>query len=232
MDFILQGVVEACKLLVSLDPEVLEVTLRSLVVSGTAVVVAALVGIPLGTALALRPFTGRTTVVAFVHTLMGLPPVVVGLAVVLFLARRGPFGPLELLYSTSGMILAQVILAVPIVTGLTTAALQALDRNLLLQVLALGATPLTAGRCLLWEARRGVMTAVIAAFGRLSAEVGAVMMVGGNIRHETRVLTTATVLEARQGNYERAIALGVILLALSFTINVVLTARQSDARSW
>ena len=231
MEFLVRGLFEALNLILKADGEVIEITLRSLAVSSSAVFLAALIGIPLGALLALGRFRGRRLARALVNTFMGLPPVVVGLVVVLVLARRGPFGSLELLYSTAGMVLAQFVIAMPIVAGLTVSALNGLDPGLRLQLLALGAESMTVARALLWECRQGVYAAVMAAFGRVCAEVGAVMMVGGNIRHSTRVLTTATVLEARQGNYERAIALGVILLTLAFVINVLLTSLQEKARA-
>lgn len=230
MDFLARGLLEALRLVATLDPDVIEITLRSLAVSGLACLVAALVGIPLGAVLALRRFRGRRLVEAVVDTAMGLPPVVVGLVVVLLLARRGPLGVLQLLYEPGAMVLAQVVLALPIVTGLTASAVSAVDPDLRVQLLALGATPLQLATAMLAEARQGVATAVVAGFGRVIAEVGAVMMVGGNIEHHTRVLTTATVLEARQGNYERAIALGLVLLALAFVVNVVMTTARSHVR--
>jgi len=230
MEFIAQGFIEALRLIIGLDPVVASIAARTLLVSGVATVLAAAIGIPVGTWLAFSRFRGRRVIIAMVNTAMGLPPVVVGLVVVLLLARHGPAGFLGILYTVPGMILAQVLIAGPIVAGLALSALEALDPQLELQIIALGARWTQMARALLWEARLGIFTAVIAGFGRVCAEVGAVMMVGGNLKGETRVLTTSIVLEARQGNYERAIALGCILLLLAFVVNLVLMNLQRRDR--
>ncbi|MBI2370872.1 MAG: ABC transporter permease [Deltaproteobacteria bacterium] len=226
MDLLWSGLLQAIRLLLAGDPEVLEITGLSLMVSGGATLVALLVGVPAGTGLALTRFPGRNLLITLVNTGMGLPPVVVGLFVTLLLWRSGPLGALRLLFTPGAMVLAQLLIAAPVVAGLTLAGIQGLHPQLRLQLLALGASPLQAVWVLLREARLALLAAVMAGFGAVISEVGAVMMVGGNIRGQTRVLTTATVLEARMGHFELAIALGVILLALSFGVNLILTALQ------
>ncbi|HEV8663365.1 MAG TPA: ABC transporter permease [Candidatus Methylomirabilis sp.] len=230
MGLIWDGLQEALQLVLTGDPEVWEITLLSLRVSGTALLIALLLGLPAAALLAFGRFPGRALFVSAVNAGMGLPPVVVGLLVTILLWRSGPLGFLEILYTPSAMILAQTIIALPIVTGLAMAALQALNPRLRLQLLALGASPVQAAALLLYEARGALLAAVMAAGGRLLAEVGAVLMVGGNIRHLTRVLTTATVLETSMGKFETAIALGLILLTLAFALNAALTAVQQRGR--
>lgn len=230
MGLIWEGVREALRLVLTGDPEVWEITLLSLRVSGTALLIALLLGLPAAALLAFGRFPGRALFVSAVNAGMALPPVVVGLLVTILLWRSGPVGFLEILYTSSAMVLAQTIIALPIVTGLAMAALQALNPRLRLQLLALGASPVQATALLLYEARGALLAAVMAAGGRLLAEVGAVLMVGGNIRHLTRVLTTATVLETSMGKFETAIALGIILLALAFALNAALTAVQQRGR--
>lgn len=226
MDLIWQGLVKAVHLLLSLDAEVFEIAFLSLKVSGSAVLLSLLVGIPGGMFLALARFPGRNFLVSLVNTGMGLPPVVVGLVVSLFLWRSGPFGFFNLMYTPAAMVIAQIIIASPIVTGLVLAAMQQLDPRLRLQALSLGATRWQALWILLREARLPTLAAIMAGFGGVISEIGAVMMVGGNIKGQTRVLTTATVLEARRGNFDLAIALSIILLALSFGVNYLLTMIQ------
>jgi tungstate transport system permease protein len=192
-----------------------------------------MLGMPLGMALALAHFRGRSVVAALVNTGMGLPPVVVGLFVSIFLWRSGPLGFLEMIYSPSAMVLAQVIIAFPIVAGLTMASFQSLDPKLGLQLLGIGASKPQLLWLLCKESRLPLLAAVMAGFGGVISEVGASMMVGGNIRSETRVLTTATVLETGKGNFDIAIALSVILLALMFAINFFLTrVQQRDLLRW
>jgi tungstate transport system permease protein len=226
MELIWRGIVEAVRLLLRLDSEVFEIALLSLELSGLATLVALLFGVPLGALLAFKRFPGRGLVVSVVNTGMSLPPVVVGLFVAIVLWRSGPLGFLELLYTPGAIVLAQLIIAFPVVTALTMAALQQIDPKLLLQLKSLGASRTQLVGVLLWEARLPMLAAVIAGFGAVISEVGAVMMVGGNILGQTRVLTTATVLETRKGNFEVAIALGIILLALAFLITWALTVFQ------
>ncbi len=231
MDLIRDGVVEALRLLLGLDPHVLGIALLSVTLSGLATLVALALGIPIGTALAFQRFRGRGLLVSVVNAGMGLPPVVVGLFVSILLWRSGPLGFLELLYTPGAIVLAQFLIALPVVTGLTMAALQQLDPRLRLQLQGLGASRLQLVGVLLWEARLPVIAAVIAGFGAVISEVGAVMMVGGNILGYTRVLTTATVLETRRGNFDVAIALSLILLGIAFAITWALTRAQQRGAS-
>jgi tungstate transport system permease protein len=233
MELIWHGVLKAVELVFSLDVEVWSITWRSLQISGCATFISLLIGMPLGIALALARFPGRGTTVALINTGMGLPPVVVGLFISIFLWRSGPLGFLELIYTPTAMIIAQVIIAFPIVAGLTMAGFQALDPKLALQLLGIGASKPQLLWLLAKEAKLPLLAAVMAGFGGVISEVGASMMVGGNIRGETRVLTTATVLETGKGNFEIAIALGLILLALTFAINFLLTRiQQREQLRW
>ena len=226
MDLVAQGIAHALALIVSLDREVLRVTLLTLEVSATATLVAVVLGIAAGAALALGRFAGRGILVALVNTSMGLPPVVVGLFVALMLWRSGPLGALRIIYTPAAMIVAQAILAFPIVAGITLAAIQQLPPGLRPQVLALGATPLQSVWVLVKEARLPLLAAVMAGFGGAVSEVGASLMVGGNIKGHTRVLTTAIVMETGRGNYDVAIALGIVLFVLAFSITLILTHVQ------
>jgi tungstate transport system permease protein len=231
LELIWQGFLKAIELLVSGDSEVWAITWLSLKISGTATLISLLLGIPLGIALAMVGFPGRTVIAALVNTGMGLPPVVVGLFISIFLWRSGPLGFLELIYTPEAMIVAQVVIAFPIVAGLTMATFQTIDPNLALQLLGLGASRLQMLWLLCKEARLPLLAAVMAGFGGVISEVGASMMVGGNIRGQTRVLTTATVLETGKGNFDVAIALGLILLSLCFALNYFLTHIQQRGRS-
>lgn len=230
MDTITQGFIEAFRMLIRLDPDVLEISWRTLQVSGIATFVSVLIGIPIGTALALTRFTGRGFVVSVVNFGMGLPPVVVGFVTWLLLMRYGPLGALGLLYTPTAMIIAQAVIASPIVAGFTMAAVQAINPKLRLQILSLGATRLQYLLLLLWESRLGILAAIIAGFGGVISEVGASMMVGGNIRGYTRVLTTATVLEVSKGKFELAAGLSFVLLLLSFVIMASLSYLQQRGR--
>ena len=231
MGLIAEGVLEAFRLLLVGDPEVWRITLRSLQISITATLLSLIVGIPAGTALALTRFPGRGLLVSLVNTGMGLPPVVVGLFVTILLWRNGVLGALELLYTPSAMVLAQLVIAAPIVTGLTLAAVQQIPERFRLQILALGASRLQMTWVLVKEARLPMLAALMAGFGGVISEVGASMMVGGNIKGDTRVLTTATVLETGKGNFDIAIALSVILLAITFLVNWALTSIQQRRRA-
>jgi tungstate transport system permease protein len=230
MELIWQGVVKAAELVFGLDAEVWSITWLSLMISGYATLISLLVGIPLGIALALGRFPGRGVTVAMINTGMGLPPVVVGLFVSIFLWRSGPLGFMELIYTPTAMVIAQVVIAFPIVAGLTMASFQSLDPKLALQLLGIGASHTQLLWLLCKEAKLPLLAAVMAGFGGVISEVGASMMVGGNIRGQTRVLTTATVLETGKGNFEIAIALGLILLALTFAVNFLLTRIQQRER--
>lgn len=230
MELILDGFVTALKLIFSLDREVLEVTLLSLKVSCSATLASLFLGIPFGVFLALAAFPGRRFVISLVNTGMGLPPVVVGLFVTIFLWRNGPMGFLDILYTPLAMVLAQTVIATPIVTGITIASIQNLPANLKLQVRALGATRLQTVWILVRESRLPLLAAVMAGFGGVISEVGASIMVGGNIKGQTRVLTTATVMETGKGNFDVAIALSLILLSLAFGVNYLLTVIQQRER--
>ncbi|MBU1208703.1 MAG: ABC transporter permease [Proteobacteria bacterium] len=230
MDLILEGILKAFYLLVTFDPEVMKITLLSLQISGTATFISLIMGISIGTIVALAEFPGRRLVVSLINTGMGLPPVVVGLFVTIFLWRNGPLGFLGVLYTPTAMIIAQAIIATPIVMGISLAAIQALPKNLRLQILALGATRLQMVWILVKEARLPLLAGVMAGFGGVISEVGASIMVGGNIKGYSRVLTTATVMETSRGNFDIAIALGIILLLLAYFINLILTTIQQRER--
>ncbi len=230
MDLILEGILKAVALLVSLDPEVLGITALSLKISGTATLISLFLGVSTGTVVALTRFPGRKIVVSLINTGMGLPPVVVGLFVTIFLWRNGPLGFLQILYTPTAIILAQAIIATPIISGISLAAMQNLPANLRLQILALGATRLQMLWLLIREARLPLLAAVMAGFGGIISEVGASIMVGGNIKGYSRVLTTATVMETGRGNFDVAIALSAILLLLAFLINYLLTRIQQRER--
>ena len=226
MELILEGIKKAFELIVSLDPEVLGITLLSLQVSGLATFISLVIGVSAGTAVALANFRGRKFIISLINTGMGLPPVVVGLFVTIMIWRNGPFGFLEILYTPSAIIIAQSIIATPIIMGISLAAIQQLPENLRLQILSLGATRLQMVWVLIKEARLPLLAAVMAGFGGVISEVGASIMVGGNIKGYSRVLTTATVMETGKGNFDVAIALGIILLLLAFMVNLILTQIQ------
>src|SRR3990172_4716695 len=216
MDLIFEGIRQAIALLIQRDAKVLQITLLSLQISTLATLISLLIGMPLGTWLAFWRFRSRGFMLSVVNTGMALPPVVVGLWVSIFLWRSGPLGDLHLMYTPAAMVIAQTVIAAPIVVGLTAAALQQLDPRLRLQLLGLGASRLQMIWALWREARLPLLAALMAAFGSVISEVGASMMVGGNIRNQTRVLTTAIVLETGKGEFAMAIALGFILLLLAF----------------
>ncbi len=230
MDLILEGIKKAFWLLVSFDPEVLGITLLSIKVSGSATLISLVIGISVGASVALTRFPGRRIVVSLINTGMALPPVVVGLFVTISLWRNGPLGFMGILYTPLAMIVAQTVIATPIVTGITLAAVQQLPAKLRLQILALGATRLQMLWILIKEAKLSLLAAVMAGFGGVISEVGASIMVGGNIKGYSRVLTTATVMETGRGNFDVAIALSIILLLLAYLINLVLTQVQQRER--
>jgi len=230
VDLVLQGIVQAFWLVVHGDPQVIQVVLLSLVVSGVATAISLVIGIPLGTWIGLARFPGRRFLVSLVNTGMGSPPVVVGLVVTIMLWRNGPLGLLHLLYTPSAMVIAQCIIALPIVVGFTMATIQQQDPKLRLQIVSLGASRFQMLLLLLREARLPLLAAVMAGFGSVISEVGASMMVGGNITNQTRVLTTATVMETGKGDFALAIAFGVILMALVYLVNMVLTLVQQQSK--
>ena len=230
MDLIVKGIWQAIVLLFSFDPEVIGITLLTLKVSGLATFISLLLGISFGMLIGLNRFPGRQLIVSMINTGMGLPPVVVGLFVTILLWRNGPLGSLRLLYTPSAIIIAQAVIATPIIMGLSIAAIQNLPEKMRLQILGLGATRAQMLWMLAKEARLPLMAAIMAGFGGVISEVGASIMVGGNIKSYTRVLTTATVMETGKGNFDVAIALGVILLLLTFLINLGLTLIQQRKR--
>ncbi len=230
MELILEGIKKAFLLLIALDSEVMGITFLSLKVSGTATLISLILGISAGTAVALTRFPGRRVVVSLINTGMGLPPVVIGLFVTIFLWRNGPLGILGILYTPAAMIIAQAIIATPIVMGISLAAMQQLPQKLRWQILALGATRRQMVWLLIKEAKLPLLAAVMAGFGGVISEVGASIMVGGNIKGYTRVLTTATVMETSRGNFDVAIALSIILLMLAYLINLILTQIQQRER--
>ena len=227
MDSILNGLTQAFSLILHLNPELFGIILLSLKVSGLALFIATAIGLPAGALLGLKRFPGRNLAISTANTFMGLPPVVVGLFVYLLLSRKGPLGFLGLLYSPSAMIIAQTILAAPIVIALCQSAIVNVDPIIRQAARTLGATPRQATVTIINEARYGILSAIIAAFGRVMAEVGAILIVGGNIAGYTRVMTTTIALETDKGNFELALALGIILLAISFSINFLLHAVQN-----
>ena len=227
----LRGLIQAVQLVLKRDPALFEIVALSLRVSGAALLFSTLVGIPLGALLGLSRFAGRKLIVALLYTGMGFPPVVVGLFVYLLLSRSGPLGQLHWpiipsLFTPGAMVTAQSIISFPLVAGFTMAAVMGVDPQLRQQAQALGATPWQAIWTILSEARVGVIVSIVAGFGSIISEVGAVMLVGGNIEHRTRVLTTAIVLDTRQGLFDLAIALSIILLGMSFLANVAMLYLQ------
>ena len=230
MDSILEGIKQAFILLMHGNRQVVQVALLSLAVSGIATLFSLLVGIPLGAALALNQFPGRRPIVSLINTGMGSPPVVVGLLVSIILWRSGPLGMLQLMYTPSAKVVAQFIIAFPVVAGFTLASVQQLDPKLRLQIISLGASRLQMVWLLLREARLPLLAAVMAGFGAVISEVGASMMVGGNITGQTRVMTTAIVAEVSRGDFALAIAFSVILMIMVFLVNLILTLIQQRGK--
>jgi tungstate transport system permease protein len=231
METIFQGFISAFQLMAAFDPTLLGIIWLSLKVSGAALLLAVLLGLPLGALLALKRLPLRGLILSVINTGMGLPPVVVGLFVYLVLSRSGPLGFMALLYTPGAMIIAQFILACPIVTSLSHTAIVNVNPIIRQAARVLGANPLQEALTIIREARYGIMTGGIAGLGRVTAEVGAVLMVGGNIAGYTRVMTTTIALETDKGNFDLAIALGIILLGLSLVINVALRAFQKMGRT-
>jgi tungstate transport system permease protein len=225
---IIDGFVQAMLLIASLDPEIIDIASLSLKVSGASTLLAAAMGIPLGALIALNEFPFKRILKNIIYTLMGLPPVVAGLLVFLMVSRAGPLGSYGLLFTPAAMVIAQFLLILPIITGLTMTATRSVDKAIIDTAISLGAGRLHTVLITLNEAKQALVVAVLAGFGRAVAEVGAVMIVGGDIRWSTRVLTTSIVLETRMGDYSRAIALGIILLSLSFVINMALNILQGE----
>ncbi len=227
MDFIIEGIQKAFQLIFSLDREIFNIALLSLKVSLTAVGLASLLGVFLGFLMAMKDYWGKRFSLALVNTLLALPTVVIGLIVYSLISRRGPLGVFGLLYTPSAMIIGQFILATPIVIALTHSAVQGIDKRVRDTALTLGATEMQSAWMVIKEAHYAILAAIIAAFGRVIAEVGAAIMLGGNIKGSTRVMTTAIALETTKGEFGFAIALGVILLLIAFSINILLHYFQS-----
>jgi tungstate transport system permease protein len=230
MDVLVSGLIDGIRLLVSGDRDVWSVTLLTLRISLTATLICLLLGIPLGMALALTRFPGRSLLISLINTGMAMPPVVAGLLVSILLWRSGPLGSLGLLFTPTAMVVAQVIIAGPIVTGLTVVSVQQLNPRLRLQILALGASRAQLLWLLAREARLPLLAGVMAGFGAVISEVGASLMVGGNIVGQTRVLTTAIVLEVNRGQFATAVALSIVLLLLAYSVNLTLTLIQQRRR--
>jgi tungstate transport system permease protein len=226
MDLFLESAREAIRLLLQGNRYLWDIMALSLRVSTLAVVLGVLIGLPIGVLVAVNRFPGRRVVIALIHTGFALPPVVVGLFVYMLLSRGGPIGSLGLLFTPAAMVLAQAVLAAPYVAGISLAAVQAVPPEVRMQARALGASRALALWAHVREARLGLVASVIAGFGAVISEVGAVTIVGGNILGETRVMTTAIVLETRRGNFALAMALGMVLLLLAFTVNLLLTRAQ------
>lgn len=224
------GFSQAFRLLVTLDADLVEITLRSLRVTLSALVIATMIALPLGAFLAVQRFRFRRTTVAILNALMGLPPVVVGLIVYVFLSRSGPFGVFGLLFTPTAMIIAQVIIIVPLIASISHQALRDLWAEYHDLLISLNATRIQRMRALVWDGRRALLTAALAGFGRAIGEVGAIMVVGGNIDHHTRVLTTAIALETGKGAFALALALGFILIALAICVNLGIHALSRTER--
>ncbi len=226
MELLIEGLKQAFSMLATGDMQLVEITLLTLRVSLSAVIFSTIVGIPLGVALGLSSFRGRRLLLSLINIGMGLPPVVAGLWITMLLWRNGPLGSFSLLYSPFAIVLAQILVSLPIVIGLTSSAFQQIDKKLLLQINALGASKVQMIFLLMKETKIAIMAAVMAGFGRVIAEVGAAMMVGGNILGETRILTTSIVMEVSKGNFDVALALSFILMGLAFAITFLLTILQ------
>lgn len=230
MDLLFEGLKRAIEMIATGDPEIFEITWRTLRVSLTAVLFSTLIGIPLGILIGLTKFRGRKILLVFINIGMGLPPVVAGLWITIFLWRSGPLGHLSLLYTPTAIVMAQILVSLPILIGLTSSAFQEIDDKMLMQIKALGATKLQSLKILLIETRVAILAAIIAGFGRVIAEVGAAMMVGGNIKGDTRILTTSIVMEVSKGNFDIAFALSFIIMTLAFIITFCLTFLQQRGR--
>jgi tungstate transport system permease protein len=231
VDLLLDGIKQAFLLLVHGDRQMIEIAILSLLVSGAATAFSLLIGIPAGVALGLNKFPGKRFLASLVNAGMGAPPVVVGLIVTIFLYRSGPFGFLHVLFTPAAMVIAQVLIAFPLVAGFTMAAVQQLDPKLRLQIYALGASRSQMVWLLLREARFPLLAAVMAGFGAVISEVGASMMVGANITWQTRVMTTAIVGEVSKGEFSLAIALSILLMILVYLVNLLLTWIQQRSRN-
>lgn len=231
MELLADGLKKAFIMVITGDPEIFSIAWLTLKLAFISMIFCTIVGLPLGMLLGLYRFRGRKVVLTFINIGMGLPPVVAGLWITMFLWRSGPLGWLALLYTPTAIVMAQILVALPIVTGLTISAFQQINEKLILQIKALGATKWQMLMILLKETRIGIISAIMAAFGRVIAEVGAAMMVGGNILGETRILTTTIVMEVSKGNFDVALALSFIIMAITLIITAVLTFLQQRKRT-
>ncbi len=230
MNNITEGLLSALRLIITLDPELIEISVRSLQVTLTALAVASLIAIPLGTLLAIQRFRFRRTVIALLNALMGLPPVVVGLIVYVLLSRAGPLGVLGLLFTPTAMIIAQVVIITPLIASVTHQAMRDLWADYHDLLISLNASKRQRIATLIWDGRRTLLTAILAGFGRAIGEVGAIMIVGGNIDHVTRVLTTAIALETGKGDFALALGLGFVLIGLAVAVNLAIHALSGTER--
>lgn len=230
MDFFVDSLLSAVSLLASLDPELLQIISVSLKVSSTSTFIAGIIGIPAGLLIALKEFPGRRLLITILNTLLALPTVVVGLFVYAFISRRGIFGALDLLYTPKAMVIGQVILIIPIVTTFTISAISRIDDRYRKTALTLGGNTLQTAWVIVREARFGIVASIILAFGRVIAEVGISMMLGGNARGFTRTMTTAMALEYDKGQFVLSVALGIVLLAVSFAINIIFNYLQGRGK--
>ncbi|TMM51073.1 ABC transporter permease [Sulfitobacter sabulilitoris] len=230
MNDIGEGIVAALGLLVTLDPDLIDISLRSLQVSLSALVIACAIAIPFGTFLAVQRFRFRRTVISVLNALMGLPPVVVGLVVYLLLSRSGPFGVLGLLFTPTAMIIAQVVIITPLIASITHQAMRDLWAEYHDLLISLNTTKVQRVGTLMWDGRRTLLTAALAGFGRAIGEVGAIMIVGGNIDNVTRVLTTAIALETGKGDFALALGLGFVLIMLALLVNFAIHGLSGTER--
>ncbi|MED4228842.1 ABC transporter permease [Neobacillus cucumis] len=230
MDLLLDGIKKAIEIILSGDPEVFAITLLTLKVCLLSILISTLIGLPLGMLLGLTRFIGRKFLLVFINIGLGMPPVVAGLWITMLLWRSGPLGDLSLLYSPTAIVMAQILVSLPIVTSLTSTAFQQISEKMLLQIKALGATKLQTLWILIKQLKMAILAALMAGFGRVIAEVGAAMMVGGNIQGDTRILTTTIVMEVSKGNFDIALALSFILLSVALMITGALTFFQQRRR--
>ncbi|MFS0775416.1 ABC transporter permease [Neobacillus sp. 3P2-tot-E-2] len=230
MELIIDGLRKAIEMILTGDREILEITWLTLRVCFTAILISSLIGLPLGMLLGLTRFKGRKIILTIINIGMGLPPVVAGLWISMLLWRSGPLGHLHLLYSPTAIVMAQVLVSLPIVTGLTSSAFQQINEKMLLQIKALGATKIQTILILIKQTKIAIVAAIMAGFGRVIAEVGAAMMVGGNIQGDTRILTTSIVMEVSKGNFDVALAISFILLTVALLITAALTMLQQRKR--
>jgi tungstate transport system permease protein len=228
MNYIIEGIYQAFVMIVTLNPEVVDITLRTLTITLSATLIASVICIPLGIYIAFNDFYGRKTLISLIQTLYALPTVVVGLVMYMILSNNGPLGFLDLLFTSTGVMLGQVVLILPIITGLTISALSNLDSTIRDTIVSLGATTGQFFSSMILEARFAIMSGVIMGFSRAISEVGAAIMIGGNIKGHTRILTTAITLETNIGNFSLSVALGIILLLIALTVTMIASRFQQS----